>query len=138
MVEENKVIEECGPTGCYCEDPENCVELQRYKKLIYCDDSQCLWNLPIKTSKQILPHKGYRPIGNDYQYNGICARGDVGLSYREMQSRDGNYKVTRCQVRSDRGISGHMDFAKLLQSDGTAQGGVIPDPVDPGTAFGSR
>ena len=28
-----------------------------------------------------------------------------------------------------------MDFSKLLQSDGTPYGGIIPGPVDPSSAF---
>tara|TARA_Y100000310_G_scaffold341182_1_gene439534 strand:+ start:19408 stop:19809 length:402 start_codon:yes stop_codon:yes gene_type:complete len=127
--------EKCSSVQCICEDPENCESIQAFKKLVYCNVSECLWNVPIKTPKVIKHHKGYVPIGDTGSYKGVCKREDVGVGLRVVNTFQTKNKLAECQYRSDKFIAGHIDFAKMLDSSGNPYGGTIPDPVDPGAAF---
>ena len=106
----------------------------QYAKLVFCADKGCLWNKPISQTKVVKRNKDY--VGFEGGgYTGICSRPEIALDPQVIDTLQRKYRLATCSVRSDRSISGHMDFAKLLQSDGTPYGGNIPDPVDPGTAF---
>ena len=51
---------------------------------------------------------------------------EVPLNYNEWVARDGQKrKVPACFVSSVKGVSGHVDFSRLLQSDGTPYGGLM-------------
>lgn len=128
------LVPTCSPAGCYCTNPDSCDVLQGFKKLLYCDDYKCLHNIPITAKKIIKHHKDDKPFEAD-AYRGVCGRPELGFRNRIVYSMHGKYTVTRCDYRSDKSLSDHMDFSKLLQPDGTPYGGNIPDAVDPGAAF---
>ena len=96
-----------------------------------------MWNVTVKPGKYVKQHSDWKPLtdGDADKIKGVCGRPEVGIRYKNVFSRDGKYKVIQCHLFSDRGLSGHMDFASLLQSDGTPYGGNIPDPVTPDAAF---
>lgn len=133
-IEMNKA---CPIFGEDCKEEKHVVcmeEYGQYMKVIFCDDDRCLWNKAIETKKFVKNHKDHTPFPNDY-YRGICSRPEVGLRPGTFENRTTKRHFTTCSVRSDRHIEGHLDFSRLLKSDGTVHGGNIPDPVDPGTAY---
>lgn len=112
-----------------CSGDETCPELvKRYSKLVYCDDYRCVWNVAIKFKKYVLHHKDEKPFEED-SAKGVCGRKEILLTPKEINTLQRKYKLATCSVRSDKGISGHLDFSRF------PQGGNIPDPVDPGAAF---
>ena len=127
MEEEKR--EECTSTGCFCGDPENCKEMQGHKRLTYCAATECLWNVSIKPGKDVPHHKGWEPMTNDPAYKGICGRrGGAGLSPETLQSSTNpgaERQIVKCDHHSYTGLKGHIDFAKMLQSDGTPYGGNL-------------
>ena len=133
MIESTKK-ETCTTGECFCEDPEKCKVMNQYKKLVYCN-MVCIHNIPIKAKKHIKHHKDWVPLGEEDAYRGICGRDELGIKDFIMTTIHGYYEIAECKFRSNRKIKGHMDFARLLGSDGRPFGGTIPDPVDPGAAY---
>ena len=128
--------------SCKCESDDQCIEvLKRYAKVVYCNDDKCLFNVGIPYKYEVNRGKNHKPFADDY-FHGVCGRVDIGLRLKEQKANGIDEKVTHrntiCTVRSDKGYKGHMDFSKLLQSNGTPYGGIIPGPVDPSTAYGIR
>ena len=117
--------QKCSQNGCFCGDPVNCVELQPYKKLVWCTASDCLWNVPVKEGYHISYHKDWKPLGSADAYKGICGRREVGVKPETLMTGNVKRKIVECKFYSDRSLSGHIDFAKLLQPDGTPYGGNI-------------
>lgn len=111
------------------------VDLDKYKKCVYCHDHECMWNVEIEDSIFIKHHRDDEPIGPADAYAGVCSRPEIGLVRTTVFSGQGKYKVTKCDYRSDRGIKGHMDFSKLLDSSGSPYGGNIPDSSTPDAAY---
>ena len=97
-------------------------ELQdRFGVVVWCDYFGCKHNVVHenvqRTSGTILKNKGYQPVGKDAGvWRGICTRGEIALKYT-----GGKPECFTAAVRK----TGHMDFAGLLQSDGTPYGGNI-------------
>ena len=128
-----------GTVSCKCESDDKCIEvLKRYAKVVYCNDDKCLFNVALPYEYFVNRGKNHKPFKDD-SFHGVCGRVDIGLRFKTSGGRGIEDKVTDrnaiCTVRSDKGYKGHMDFSKLLQSDGTPYGGVIPDPVTPDAAF---
>lgn len=120
---------------CLKEEHSECRGLfLRWAKIVWCQDAKCIWNVPSPQKKIVKKHKDYQPFSGE-GYRGICSRPELALDPQTIKTLERKYVLATCSVRSDRGISGHMDFAKLLQGNGTPYGGNIPDPVDAGTAF---
>jgi len=128
---------ECSSTGCYCGTPESCEGLNSHKKLVWCDYTKCMWNVPVSPGVHIKHHKDWKPIGdgNVDRFPGVCGRVEIGLRYAEIHSIHGKTKAISCKFWSDTKIGGHTDFSRLLQSDGTPYGGTIPEPATPDAAF---
>ena len=79
-----------------------------------------------RTQGTLLKNRTYVPLNEqEAMWPGICTRGEIGIKYDEIKSAAGiKIKVPSC-FTSSTGVTGHMDFSKLLQSDGSALGGNI-------------
>ena len=145
MSEKNVELRQCcidSEVSCKCASDEECVGvLKRYAKVVYCNDNQCLFNVSLPYEYFVNRGKNHKPFKDD-SFHGVCGRADIGIRLKVIGGNGIEEKVTHrnaiCTVRSDKGYKGHMDFAKMLQSDGTPYGGIIPGPVDPSSAFGIR
>lgn len=135
-MKETAKTQECSPNGCYCDNPESCEGIVVHRKLVYCEDYRCLWNVPVSPGRFVKHHQNWKPIGDAGKYRGICGRPELGLmKENDIEHLGKKIKVTRCHYRSSKKIGGHMDFSKLVNSDGNPYGGNIPDPVSPHAAF---
>lgn len=103
---------------------------EEFGTLVWCKFTKCQWNQQVeglqRTQTTILKNRTYVPINErEALWSGICTRGEIGITYTEIRSATGNkVKVPSC-FTSSTGITGHMDFSQLLQSDGSALGGNI-------------
>lgn len=94
---------------------------EKYGVVVWCDYFGCKHNVQVadtqRTTGTLLKQRGYQPLGKDAGvWRGLCTRGEIGLKYT-----DGKPECFTTAVRK----TGHMDFASLLQSDGTPYGGSI-------------
>lgn len=94
---------------------------EKYGVVVWCDYFGCKYNVQVadtqRTTGTLLKQRGYQPLGKDAGvWRGLCTRGEIGLKYT-----DGKPECFTTAVRK----TGHMDFASLLQSDGTPYGGSI-------------
>ena len=94
---------------------------KKYGVVVWCDHFGCKFNVreedTQRTTGTLLKKRGYQPIGKDAGvWRGLCTRGEIGLTYR-----NGKPECFTSAVKK----TGHMDFASLLQSDGTPYGGSI-------------
>ena len=94
---------------------------EKYGVIVWCDYFGCKHNVQVedtqRTTGTLLKKRGYQPLGKDAGvWRGLCTRGEIGLKYV-----DGKPECFTTAVRK----TGHMDFASLLQSDGTPYGGSI-------------
>lgn len=83
------------------------------------------------------------------EYQGECARKQedaageevIGILTKTIIQGHGTSEVRmvvpECQCFSVMGVSGHMNFSRMLNSDGTPMGGNIPDPIPGDTVFHS-
>lgn len=117
-------------------DPNERPELEKYKMLVFCKFYECAWNVPIEDGVHIPHHKDWKPFsdGDADKYKGICGRGALGLSRVEYKQDSTKKVIAKCDHRSDTHISGHQDFARLLQSDGSPFGGTLGDSAGNGFA----
>ena len=99
-------------------------------KVVFCKYTDCLYNKELKgfhrTTGKILKNVTYKPIGEqEHIWSTVCTRDEIALTYHEYISKDAQkVKVPAC-FTSVTGVSGHMDFSKLLQPDGSPYGGSI-------------
>jgi len=71
------------------------------------------------------------------EYTGECTRKQedangeeiIGVLTKTVVQHDVKTVVPECQCFSVIGFSGHLNFSKMLQSDGTPHGGNIPDSI---------
>ena len=89
--------------------------------VVWCDYFGCKHNVIHenlqRTSGTILKNKGYQPLGKDAGvWRGICTRGEIAMKYTGDKP-----ECFTAAVRK----TGHLNFAGLLQSDGTPYGGNI-------------
>ena len=102
----------------------------QYGTIVWCKFTKCTWNKQVKglqrTQGTILKNRTYVPLNEQEAiWPGICTRGEIGIKYDEIRSAAGTkVKVPSC-FSAATGVTGHMDFSKLLQSDGSALGGNI-------------
>ena len=101
----------------------------KYGIVVWCDYFGCKHNVQYeniqRTTGTLLKNKGYQPLGKDAGvWRGLCTRQEIGLKYV-----GGKPECFTAAVN----ITGRMDFAVLLQSDGTPYGGSIESqhPEDP-------
>lgn len=114
---------------CLEKNHEKCKNLfSKYCKIIFCNDAKCLWNQQIDIKKFVKRHKDHKPFPHDF-YSGVCSRPEIAINPKVIDTREVKHQLAVCAVRSNKGISGHLDWSRY------PQGGNIPDPVDPGTAY---
>ena len=101
---------------------------ERYAKLVFCKDDRCAWNMGIKEEVFIKHHKDDHPFPAD-SYRGVCSRPELGLNAEVIQSGNRKRVLATCGFRSDKTLSGHLDFSRF------PKGGNIPDPVSGDTAY---
>ena len=86
-------------------------------------------------SVNILNNITYKPLSEDEgTWTGICTRNEIGITYNEvMTSSKSKFKIPSCFV-SATNKTGHIDFTRFLQSDGSPIGGNIDSqhPSDAG------
>jgi len=102
----------------------------KYGKVVWCKYTGCQHNLRVKglqrTTGTLLKNRTYSPLNEqEHIWDSICTRDEIGIKYDEFVTpRGARIKIPSC-FSSVTGVSGHMDFSKLLQSDGSPLGGNI-------------
>ena len=68
----------------------------------------------------------YTPISEqEHIWSGVCTRNEIAIKYNEVTTTSGSkVRVPAC-FSAVTGVSGHMDWSKLLQPDGSPLGGNI-------------
>ncbi|MBI2020133.1 hypothetical protein HYS94_01815 [Candidatus Daviesbacteria bacterium] len=112
--------------SCECSgDSCSLKALESYRKFIWCDAVDCVWNMnPLPFKKYVQVNDNFKSLPND-NVKGLCTRQEIRLTAREVETLRVKHKLAGCAVRSDKRITGHMDWGKF------PEGGNIPDPVDP-------
>ena len=125
-VEEKRVYEDQFP-----DDLPTIEEVkEKYGTVVWCKFRDCINNQEVKglqrTSGTLLKRRGFTPIvEQEAIWPGICIREEIGIQFMEVRGSGGSkVKVPSCFVAGTN-KTGHMDFSKLLQSDGSALGGNI-------------
>ena len=71
-----------------------------------------------RTTGTLLKNKGYQPLGKDAGvWRGLCTRDEIGLKF----TQGGKPECFTAAINKRK----HMNFANLLQSDGTPYGGSL-------------
>ena len=102
---------------------------ERYAKIVYCDYEDCFWNTHVKglhrTKATILANRNYVPFG-EKGFANVCAR-QTEIAITSNTYKIGNQKriFPTCFTTANNGKTGHVDFSKLLQADGTPYGGSL-------------
>ena len=102
----------------------------KYGVVVWCKFTGCKNNKEIeglqRTSGALLKNRTYKPLSEDEAtWTGICTRNEIGIAYNEvMTSTKSKFKIPSCFVSATT-KSGHIDFTRFLQSDGTPIGGNI-------------
>ena len=102
---------------------------QQYAKIVYCNYRECFWNTRIeglkKTKASILMNRTYVPLGEP-GFSAVCSRPEIAIQLNTY-TIGGSQKrpVPTCFTAAKNGKTGHMDFARLLQSDGSPYGGSL-------------
>ena len=103
---------------------------QKYGKVVWCKFSKCRYNEEVKglqrTTGTLLKNRTYKPISEqEHIWDGICTRNEIAIKYDEVITNSGTkFKIPSC-FSSVTGVSGHVDFSRFLNSDGSPLGGNI-------------
>tara|TARA_R110002020_G_scaffold153136_4_gene332308 strand:+ start:3221 stop:3703 length:483 start_codon:yes stop_codon:yes gene_type:complete len=110
---------------------------EQYGKLVWCEYYECKWNKQTGAERQLstlLKNKTYKGFKDDDGMKGLCGRPDeIAIRFKTIVSGSQKYKVPACFCSNTK-ITGHIDFSKLLQPDGSPWGGNIDSghPSDAG------
>ena len=103
---------------------------EKYGVIVWCKYTACINNKQVKdlqrTTGTVLNRRGYTPL-NDQEaiWPGICTRNEIAINYTEVRTgRGSKIKVPSCFVAATN-KTGHIDFSKFLNSDGSPLGGNI-------------
>tara|TARA_R110002020_G_scaffold163334_1_gene349367 strand:+ start:4199 stop:4672 length:474 start_codon:yes stop_codon:yes gene_type:complete len=102
----------------------------KYAKVVWCDYYDCIHNeAPEGMSRKvgtIIGNPNYEPIGTkDESFKGVCNKEEIGIRFKVIKTSSGaKHKVPEC-FNATSNKTGHMDFSKLLQPDGSPFGGNI-------------
>jgi len=102
----------------------------KYGIVVWCKFTACINNQEVeglqRTTGTLLKKRGFIPLNEQEAiWPGICTRNEIAINYTETITAKGSkIKVPSCFV-SATNKTGHMDFSRLLQSDGTPMGGNI-------------
>ena len=115
--------------------PEGVTEedvMEKYGKVVWCEFTDCFWNNRIKDLQKtwgtINGNPKFQPIApHEMVWNGICSRpNEIVLRFKSVRDASGGrVKVPYCYTAASNGKTGHVDFASMLQGDGTPFGGNI-------------
>ena len=101
---------------------------QQYAKIVYCDYTDCFWNTRIdglkKTKASLLLNRNYIPLGVP-GFSAVCSRTEIAIQLNTYTRGTQKQPIPTCFTTAKNGKTGHMDFARLLQSDGTPYGGSL-------------
>lgn len=117
---------------CSCVEDIDCVMLRvKHAKLVWCSDYECAHNINVPVKKPVIFNKrNYTPFPGDF-FKGVCGRVDeLMLRQHHIVESGVKDKVTKCICRTDKRITGHMDFSRFI-----GQGGNIPDANDPAAGY---
>lgn len=96
---------------------------------ILCNVQDCLWWKKLENSQRLnsgnVKDNDFAPL-----FEGECSREEIGVSAKIIETTNFNHSLGVCYCKSDKFISGHLDFTRF------PQGGNIPDPVEPSGTFG--
>ena len=107
---------------------------EEFGKIVWCEFKDCFWNNKVQDLQQtwgtILGNPNYQPIGTNVSeavFDRLCTRPDeIALRFRKVRGHTGALvEVPYCFVSAKNGKTGHTDFSKLIQGDGTPYGGNI-------------
>jgi len=103
---------------------------EQFGVVVWCKYTDCINNKEIKglqrTSGTLLKKLAFTPLNEQEAiWPGICTRDEIGINYTETRTAGGGkVKVPSCFVAATN-KTGHMDFSRLLQPDGSPYGGNI-------------
>ena len=103
---------------------------EKYCVVVWCKFTACQYNQEVKglqrISGTILSNRTYNPINEqEHIWPNICTRQEIAIKYDEVHTASGGkVKVPSC-FSAVTGVSGHVDFSKFLNSDGSPLGGNI-------------
>ena len=128
---EKASVEELPYEDTFPEELPTIEDVRReFGTVVWCKFVKCTSNKSVeglqRTHGTLLKSRTYVPLNEQEAiWPGICTRGEIGIKYDEIRSASGTkIKVPSC-FTSSTSVTGHMDFSKLLQSDGSALGGNI-------------
>jgi len=107
---------------------------EKYGKLVWCEFKDCFWNDTVKDLQKtwgtIQGNPNYQPIGTnagEAVFHRICSRPtEIALRFRPIRGATGDkVMVPYCYTAAKNGKTGHIDFSKLIQGDGSPYGGNI-------------
>ena len=103
---------------------------KKYGVVVWCKYTKCKYNEEVqglqRTSGTLLKNSNYTPIvEQEAIWPAICSRSEIAIKFDEIITRQSSkIKVPSCFTASSKS-SGHIDFSKFLNSDGTPLGGNI-------------
>ena len=98
--------------------------------VVWCKFTKCQFNTTVKglqrTTGTLLNNRTYVPISEqEHIWDGICTRDEIAIKYDEVRTSSGSkIKVPSC-FSAVTGVTGHIDFTRFLNSDGSPLGGNI-------------
>ena len=118
------VYEDKFPEGTTFEDLK-----EKHGVVIWCKYYACVHNKQFKdtqrTTGTLRKDSNFKPIAErENVWQGLCTREEIGIDFKTFFSNGAKFKVPAC-YNAATNETGHMDFSKLLQSDGTPYGGSI-------------
>ena len=113
---------------------------KEYGTVVWCKYLKCKNNKEVeglqRTSGTILGNRAYNPINEqEHVWEGICTKSEIAIKYDEIVTASGTkFKVPSC-FSAVTGVSGHIDFSRLLQPDGSPFGGSIESQSNRNTGY---
>ena len=114
----------------------------KYGVVVWCKFTDCKNNREIKDlqrrSGTLLKNRTYKPLSEEEAtWTGICTRDEIAITYNEiMTSTKSKFKVPSCFVAATN-KTGHIDFTRFLQSDGSPIGGNISSQHESDAGYGA-
>jgi len=121
-----KAVKKCFLDDQKCSAPhlESCVYcthfLDNFRAVVYCDDDKCPFYRELPFKHELKHHIDYKPFSDCY-FKGVCGKAEIGMRKKEVSTALANYRFCVCSSRSDKKISGHVDFSKFPQQMGSAE-----------------
>ena len=115
---------------------------EKYGVVVWCKFTDCINNQEVenlqRTSGAILKNKQYNPISEqEHIWEGICTRNEIAIKFDTVTSTTGGkFKIPSCFVAATN-KTGHIDFSKFLNSDGSPLGGNISSQHESDAGYGA-